>query len=126
VTHREFFDALKGLGPFRIISICGPSVFESICRFDAYGIADGHLNAITDAYHWHIALARFRHLRACDERHERSGRRVLYFELREEAGAAPFLLIYLYRGKDEEFAPAREAGFAALRERLAADGMVTA
>ncbi len=118
MTHREFFDALRELGPLRVISVSGPSVFEAICRLDAYGIADGHLNAITDAYHWHVALERFRHLRSHDEVHARSGRRVLFFTLHEDAAAEPFLRIYLHRSRGEEFAPGREAAFGALHARL--------
>lgn len=120
MTYREFFDALRDLNPLRIISPAGPSVFEAIARFDAYGIADGHLNAITDAYHWHIALERFRHLRSYDEVHARSGRRVLFFALREAAAADPFVLIYLYRGKNDDFDAARTARFADLHGRLGA------
>ncbi len=120
MTHREFFDTLRALGPLRVISQSGPSVFEAICRLDAYGIQEGHLNAITDTYHWHVALDRFRHVRSHDEVHERSGRRVLFFTLREAPDAAPFLLVYLYRGKREEFGDARESIFAEVHQRLAA------
>ncbi len=63
MTHREFFDALRELSPLRVTSQTGPSVFEGICRVDAYGIQGGYLNAITDAYHWHVALARRRRRR---------------------------------------------------------------
>jgi hypothetical protein len=118
VTHREVFDAFEALGPLRIISIAGPSVFESIGRLQRWGFADGHMNAFTDAYHWHLELARFRHVRSRDEVHERSGRRVLYFELREEAEAAPFLRVYLHREKDEAFDAAREHAFGVLHARL--------
>jgi hypothetical protein len=121
MTHRELFDTLRDLSPLRIISVVGPSIFESICRVDRYALADGYLNAITDAYHWHVELARLRHLRAKDETHERSGRRVLFFELRESADAKPFLMIYVHRAKGAELEPAREARFAAIFER-AADG----
>jgi hypothetical protein len=118
MTHREFFDALRALAPLRVISVSGPSVFEAICGFGPYGVADGHLNAITDAYHWHLDLSRFRILTSRDETHARSGRRVLFFELREAAGAEPFLLVYLHRAKGEDFAPAREERFAGLHARL--------
>ena len=63
MTHREFFDALRDLSPLRVISVVGPNVFESICRVDRYALADGYLNAITDAYHWHVELGRFCALR---------------------------------------------------------------
>ena len=77
----RFFEALRELGPVRVISRSGPSIFESICSLDGFGVAEGHLTAITPAYHWHVDLARFRHLKSCDAMHERSGRRVLFFEL---------------------------------------------
>lgn len=125
MTHREFFDALRDLAPLRVISTCGPSVFEAICGFGAYGVADGHLNAITEAYHWHIDLGRFRVLTSRDETHARSGRRVLFFELREAPAAEPFLLVYLHRPQGEEFAPDREARFAGLHARLTAGEEMT-
>ena len=53
-THRRFFEALAPLSPLRVISQCGASTFEAICRFGPYGFADGHMNAITPAYHWHV------------------------------------------------------------------------
>jgi len=118
-THRRFFTELGPLSPLRVISQCGASTFEAICRFGAFGFADGHMNAITPEYHWHVALKRFRHLRSVDRTHARSGRRVLFFELREEAGAAPFLMIFLYRDRGEEFDAAREERFAALHAELA-------
>jgi hypothetical protein len=119
-THARFFDLLGDLGPLRVISIAGASTFEAIVRFGPHGFAHGHMNAITPAYHWHVALARFRHVRSCDELHERSGRRVLFFELREEAAAEPFLRIYLYREKGVDFEPGPEAAFAAAHAELAA------
>jgi hypothetical protein len=118
MTHREFFDALRDFSPLRVISPAGPSLFEAICDFDAYGIAEGHLNAITENYHWHIALDRFAHVRSHDEVHARSGRRVLYFALREAATADPFLLIYLYRGKREDFDGPRLARFTLMHGTL--------
>jgi hypothetical protein len=120
MTHRELFDAFTTLGPLRIISIAGPSVFESICRLERWGVADGYMNAFTDAYHWHLELARFRHVRTRDEVHERSGRRVLFFELREEAGAEPFLRVYVHRAKNEAFDDAREQTFTGLHAVLGA------
>jgi hypothetical protein len=119
-THRRFFDALRTMGRLRVISRSGPSTFEALCRFGPYGFGHGHMNAITDAYHWHLALDPFRHLRSCDTVHERSGRRVLFFELRESADVAPFLFIYLHREKDEEFDPERERLFAELHAELGA------
>lgn len=111
-THRRFFDVLGTLGRLRVIVRSGPSTFEALCRFGPYDLARGFMNAITDAYHWHLALAPFRHLRSRDAVHERSGRRVLFFELREAPDAAPFLLIYLHRDKGAEFDPECEQAFA--------------
>jgi len=37
---------------------------------------------------------------------------VLFFELREAAGADPFLLVYLHRGAGEEFSRDAESRFA--------------
>jgi hypothetical protein len=115
----RFFEALRDLGPVRVISRSGPSIFESICSLDGFGVAEGHLTAITPAYHWHVDLARFRHLTSCDAMHERSGRRVLFFELREEPGAEPFLLVYLHREKKTEFDEGRLARFMSLHADLA-------
>lgn len=118
-THRRFFTELGPLSPLRVISQSGASTFEAICRFGSFGFEGGHMNAITPEYHWHLALARFRHLTSVDRTHARSGRRVLFFELREQAGAAPFLMIFLYRDRGEEFDAAREQRFAALHAELA-------
>lgn len=118
-THRRFFTELGPLSPLRVISQCGASTFEAICRFGAFGFADGHMNAITPEYHWHVSLARFRHVTSVDRTHARSGRRVLFFELREQEGAAPFLMIFLYRDRGEEFDATREQRFAALHAELA-------
>jgi hypothetical protein len=119
MTHERFFEALGAFNPLRVISGGGPSTFEAICRFGFYRIAGGYMNAITPEYHWHIELSRFGHLRTKDEVHERSGRRVHYFELRERATREPFLLIYLYRGPNDEFDEERERRFAALNAELA-------
>ncbi len=116
---RELFEAFRRLGPLRVISVNGPSVFEAILDLGAFGVADGWLNAITSDYHWHVDLGRVRHLTTRDTVHERSGRRVLFFELREGAGAEPFLRVYLHRGKGEEFGAEREEGFGALHQRFA-------
>lgn len=125
-THRRFFDALRELGRLRVISRSGPSTFEALCTFGPYGFGHGHMNAITDAYHWHLALAPFRHLTTQDTVHERSGRRVLFFELRESAEAAPFLFIYLHREKGEEFDALREKRFAELHAELASGRVLAA
>jgi len=124
-THRRFFDLLATLGRLRVISIAGPSTFEALCELGPYGFAHGHMNAITRAYHWHLALDRFRHLRSCDEIHARSGRRVLFFELREAADAEPFLRIYLFRGQGEAFDPVLVERFAAAHAELR-DGVALA
>lgn len=119
---RDLFESFRRLGPLRVISVNGPSVFEAILELGAFGVADGWLNAMTPEYHWHVDLGRVRHLTTRDTVHERSGRRVLFFELREEAEAEPFLLVYLYRGPDkdgrEDFDTEREEGFAELHERF--------
>lgn len=109
-TARRFFSLLGDLGRLRVISICGPSVFETLCEAGAFEIEDGSMNMVTDAFHWHVAVARFRHLQSCDSLHARSGRNVLFFELRERAEATPFLRIYLYRAPGADFpAKAHEA-----------------
>ena len=122
-TARRFFELLATLGRLRVISQSGPSTFEALCEVGPFEIAQGFLNAITPAYHWHLAVHRFRHLRSHDEVHARSGRRVLYFTLHEAPDAPPFLRIYLHREKGAEFEPEREARFgaahAALRDGVA-------
>ncbi|HEX4497684.1 MAG TPA: hypothetical protein VIE43_18570 [Thermoanaerobaculia bacterium] len=119
-TARRFFRDLADLGTLRIISQAGPSTFEAICEVGAFGIADGYLNAITSSYHWHLRLDGFGHLRSRDETHQRSGRRVLFFQLASDAAAPPFLSIYLYRGAGEELTPERLARFAELHRELGA------
>lgn len=104
-TAARFFDLLQQLGKLRVISVCGPSVFESICVAGPYDLAEGFLNMVTDAFHWHVAIGRLRHLQSHDSTHGRSGRNVLFFELREQANATPFLRIYVYRLPGAEFAP---------------------
>ncbi|HTQ80232.1 MAG TPA: hypothetical protein VMM92_09560 [Thermoanaerobaculia bacterium] len=123
-TARRLFAALSTLGPLRVISQSGPSTFEALCEVGPFGIADGYLNAITAAYHWHLRLDGFRYLRARDEIHPRSGRRVLFFELAVDAQAPPFLSIYLHRGAGEDLAPERLARFAELHRELAAGAAV--
>lgn len=117
-SHRRFFDVLRTLGRLRVVSRSGPSTFEALCTLGPHAFAHGHMNAITEAYHWHLELARFRHLRSCDALHERSGRRVLFFELRESSDAMPFLLIYLHREKAADFDPDRERIFAQAHAEL--------
>ncbi len=114
----RFFDLLQQLGKLRVISVCGPSVFESICVAGPYDIAGGFLNMVTDAFHWHVAVGRLRHLQSHDTTHGRSGRNVLFFELREQAGDAPFLRIYVYRAPGAEFEPAIANAFARAHEEL--------
>ena len=118
-TLPRLFTELARLGELRVVSLAGPSVFEAICAVGPFGVAEGHLNAITERYHWHLDLARCRRLRSADETHARSGRRVLFFELAESAASPPFLSVYLYRPPREEFDPARERRFADLHAELA-------
>jgi hypothetical protein len=117
-TRRRFFEALTRLGRLRVISISGASTFEAICDLPGFQFAEAHMNAIHDAYHWHLDLRRFGHVRSRNEVHVRSGRRVLYFELRADTRSAPFLRIYLYRALNEEFGAEREQRFAALHAEL--------
>ena len=117
-SAERFFALLSKLGPLRVISVCGPSVFEAICEFGDYEIRGGMLNAITPAYHWHFQLSRFAHLRSHDTIHKRSGRRVLFFELREHEESSPFLLVYLYRPKEAEYKVDQEKFFAEAHAEL--------
>lgn len=118
-TTPRFFDLLNELGRLRVISACGPSVFEAICEAGPYEISGGFLNMVTDAYHWHFALERLGHLRSFDTTHARSGRRVLFFELREQPADPPFLRIYAYRPKQVDFEPAVLERFAKAHQELA-------
>lgn len=118
-TAPRFFDLLNDLGRLRVISVCGPSVFEAICQAGPYEIVGDFLNMITDAYHWHFALKRLGHLRSFDTTHARSGRRVLYFELREQPEDDPFLRIYAYRPPRADFEPAVLERFAEAHRELA-------
>jgi hypothetical protein len=117
-THRRFFALLRELGKLRVIHRAGASTFEALCTMGPHGFAEGHMNAITDAYHWHVKLSGFGHLRTQDTTHGRSGRRVLLFELREREESPPFAFIYLHREKGEEFAPDREQLFLAAHSEL--------
>jgi len=104
----------------RVISVCGPSVFEAICRVAPFDKQSGFLNMITDAYHWHFAASRLGHLQSFDEVHARSGRRVLFFTLREAPELDPFLRIYVYRAPGDEFAAEVLRDFATAHSELAA------
>ena len=113
-TLAELFSELRALGPLRVISQCGPSTFEAICSVGPFGVSGGFLNAITEAYHWHVRVDGVGHVSTRDEIHARSGRRVLFFELRETGESRPFMRIYLYREPEVEFEPDRVERFAAL------------
>jgi hypothetical protein len=123
----QFFEALRELSPLRVISPSGPSLFEAICELGPFGVADGMLNAMTPAYHWHLRLDRIGFVVSKDEIHARSGRRVLFFELRERpdegSDERPFLWIYVHREKGRDFEPEREAAFARLH-RVFAPGVL--
>jgi hypothetical protein len=118
-SHQRFFALLEGMGRLRVISQCGPSTFEALCTFGPFTLERGFMNAITPEYHWHLALARLRHVRSADEVHARSGRRVLFFELREREGDEPFLKIYLHRPPGAEFEDDRVRRFAEAHASLA-------
>jgi hypothetical protein len=120
VSAAALFEAVRELNPLRIISMSGPSVFEAICDLGPFSITDTWLNAITESYHWHLQVDRIGHVQSRDQIHERSGRRVLFLELREQASAEPFLFIYLHRKKGEEFGDDRERRFADLHSLLSA------
>ena len=115
----DFFEALGPLSPLRVISQCGPSTFEAIADFGPHGFDRGFMNAITPAYHWHLRTDGLGHVRSHDTIHGRSGRRVLFFELREHAGTKPFLQIYLYRAKGEDFDEERLKLFDRIHTRYA-------
>jgi hypothetical protein len=70
---------------------------------EQFTLAQGFVNVISEDYHWHLLIEGFGHLRSRDEIHQRSGRRVVFFELRRVEEGEPFLLIYLYRGPGQEF-----------------------
>lgn len=122
-THRRFFALLERLGTLRVIHQNGASTFEALCRFGPHGFGGGYMNAITDAYHWHLKLDGFGHLRSRDRVHGRSGRRVLFFELQLKDGEKPFTAIYVHRAKGAEFEPEAEALFMRAHQTLA-DGCV--
>ena len=121
-TASQFLDLLPALGKLRIISVCGPSVFEALCEAGPYDERGGSLNMVTDAFHWHLATHRVVHLQSRDTIHQRSGRRVILFELRESAEDSPFLRIYVHRAPQTEFDPDVAERFAAAHRELA-DGV---
>lgn len=118
-TATRFFDLLPKLGRLRVISVCGPSVFEAICEAGPYAVQGGSIDMITPDFHWHFAHRRLGHLRSHDTTHRRSGRRVLFFELRERADQDPFLRIYVYRPKDADFEPSALDAFLSAHAELA-------
>lgn len=119
-TADRFFALLADLSPHRVISVCGASTFEAIIAFGPHGFASGHMNAITPAYHWHFRLDGIGHVRSQDTIHARSGRRVLFFALREHASdERPYLHIYLHRERETDFEPTRLDRFAAAHTELA-------
>ena len=73
-----------------------------------------------------MGLDGFRRLVSRDEVYGRSGRRVLFFELRESEEAEPFLRIFLYRKAGEEFGEERERLFGELHDELAVGVAVVA
>jgi hypothetical protein len=113
------FELLRRLSPLRVISVSGPSVFEAIVDFDRYGFAQGHMNAMTPAYHWHLGLDDFGWIRSYDTVHERSGRRVLFLQFARSSDAEPFVSVYVHRPKGEEFDPTRLEAFARAHAELA-------
>jgi hypothetical protein len=119
-SARRFFGLLRELGRLRVIHRSGASTFESLCSMGPHGFAEGYMNAITDAYHWHLKLDGFGYLRTQDTTHARSGRRVMFFELYEKRGVPPFAMIYLHREKGDEFEPEREKRFLEAHAELGA------
>jgi len=94
-TAERFFNLLQRLGPLRIVTAAGPSVFDARCEVGPRAFSDGALNIVTPDYHWNLALDRFRHLRSVVRTHPRSGRQTAFFELRDDWSAEPFVRIYL-------------------------------
>lgn len=117
-TARRFFQALQELGPLRVISVAGPSQFEAFCEVVPGSVSGGTLKMVSPEYHWHVRLDGLGHLRSRDEEHERHGRRLRYFELREREEAEPFLYVHLYREPGEELSPRRAARFAEMHAEL--------
>ena len=122
----RFFDLLPKLGRLRVISVCGPSVFEAICEAGSYTVERGSINMVTAEFHWHFAPARLSFLQSHDTVHARSGRRVLFFTLHEREDEAPFLRIYVYRRPNEEFDAAAADVFRTAHEDLASGVVVRA
>jgi len=119
---RAFFAEVGRLSPLRVISQCGPSTFEALCTFEGFEPHGDYLNAMTPDYHWHLHVGKPIHVTSRDEVHTRSGRRVLYFVLKDADGKG-FLRIYVHREKGAEYEPARVDGFRALHEQVG-DGAV--
>ena len=94
-TARRFFNLLQHLGPLRVVSVSGPSVFEALCEIGPQAFSESSLNIITPQYHWNLSLDRFRHLRSVTRVHPKTGKITAFFELRDEANETPFLRIYL-------------------------------
>lgn len=90
-----------------------------------HGFAEGFMNSITDAYHWHLKVDGFRWVQSHDTVHARSGRRVIFFTLAEQAGGAPFSFIYVHREKGDEFDTDIEGRFLGAHAELQA-GVVLA
>ncbi|MEZ7978277.1 MAG: hypothetical protein QMC74_01095 [Myxococcota bacterium] len=124
-SAERLFDLLPRLGQLRVISVCGPSVFEAICEATAYELLGGSINMITPAFHWHFAADRLGHLQSHDTIHRRSGRRVLFFELREHADQSPFLRIYVYRAVKTDFATSAISNFIEAHSELSNGIVIT-
>jgi hypothetical protein len=117
-----FFTEVGRLSPLRVISQSGPSTFEAICTLEGFHPHGDYLNAITPSYHWHLHVGRPIHVTSRDEIHQRSGRRVLFFVLRDHEDR-PFLRIYVHRERGAEYEPGRVEGFATLHREIA-DGAI--
>ena len=122
LTASALFAALVGLGPFRIIHQSGASTFEAIAPIAEADVMGPFLNIICDAYHWHLRLDGCGHAQTFDQTHARSGRRVLFIALADEApdqGGEVFARLYVHRAKGAEFDASVLAGFMALHADLA-------
>ena len=103
-TARRFFDLLRHLGPLRVVSVSGPSVFEARCEIGPQDFSEGSLNIITPQYHWNLSLDRFRHLRSVTRVHPKTGEITAFFELRDDCSETPFLRIYLSGRRNDQHA----------------------
>lgn len=117
-TAKRFFGLLQQLGPVRVVSVSGPSVFEARCEMGPRDFSEGSLNIITPQYHWNLALDRFRHLRSVTRVHPKSKRCTHFFELRDDPASPPFLRIYLAGGRASGESGRRERLFAAAHAAL--------